>query len=107
VHWLNGTRAKAVKSASAASLELQERVLGSIERLTSTVDKLQTAFEEHAAKLACLLDQDGAGASGSRDAVEEIKRDVQTVKGLLLSRFVHCAFIAQTFLRERKEVAIS
>merc|ERR1712106_900531 len=83
--WLFGPP-KPVKTPHDIVLETTQAVLRTVEQLQKSVQSLQTSLDNHSTKLE-LVSQTQIKPEDT-GAMQELKSDIQSVKGLLLSSFV-------------------
>merc|ERR1712106_1060109 len=83
--WLFGPP-KPVKTPHDIVLETTQAVLRTVEQLQKSVQSLQTSLDNHSTKLQ-LVSQTQIKPEDT-GAMQELKSDIQSVKGLLLSSFV-------------------
>merc|ERR1711892_1354947 len=84
--WLFGPP-KPVKTPHDIVLETTQAVLRTVEQLQKSVQSLQTSLDNHSTKLE-LVSQTQQIKPEDTGAMQELKSDIQSVKGLLLSSFV-------------------
>jgi len=82
--WLFGA-AKAVKTPHEMVLETTQAVLKTVEQLQRSVQSLQSSLDNHSSKLDMVTTQVKPEETG---AMQDLKSEIQSVKGLLLSSFV-------------------
>jgi len=82
--WLFGAT-KAVKTPHEMVLETTQAVLKTVEQLQRSVQSLQTSLDNHSSKLDMVTTQVKPEETG---AMQDLKSEIQSVKGLLLSSFV-------------------
>jgi len=80
--WLFGA-AKPVKTPHEMVLETTQAVLKTVEQLQISVQSLQASLDTHSSKLDMVTQ--AQVKSGETGAMQELKSDIQSVKGLLLS----------------------
>merc|ERR1711970_1392709 len=83
--WLFGA-AKAVKTPHEMVLETTQAVLKTVEQLQKSVQSLQTSLDTHSSKLDMVTQTQVKPEETG--AMQDLKSEIQSVKGLLLSSFV-------------------
>jgi len=84
--WLFGPP-KPVKSPHEMVLETTQAVLKTVEQLQKSVQSLQSSLENHSSKLD-MVTQQAQVKPEETGAMQDLKSEIQSVKGLLLSSFV-------------------
>jgi len=83
--WLFGA-AKAVKTPHEMVVETTQAVLKTVEQLQKSVQSLQTSLDTHSSKLDMVTQTQVKPEETG--AMQDLKSEIQSVKGLLLSSFV-------------------
>jgi len=84
--WLFGPP-KPVKTPHEMVLETTQAVLKTVEQLQKSVQSLQSSLENHSSKLD-MVTQQAQVKPEETGAMQDLKSEIQSVKGLLLSSFV-------------------